>query len=694
MRSLNVLLAFLLFIGLIVGTVHPASADPHADQSINVAIIGSTTVINGGVFPTTTSSTTGSFTDFRFFSLNPATVSLAALEAGGACGAALCDTVLLNVASPGMNCNINVLNPGQKADLVNFVALGRKLIIYDSECPPQDYSWLPFPFATSNPGQLGAQGTLTIVEENTLSSANPANPHYINAPMLATSSDAVGDMNVMITFDPNWALDMSGTNALGFSGPVHTYAKYPSGADHGLIIYNGLDVDYLRSSTIPETSTAAGNLARLWLMELQEPFNPSGLPGGVPVVGIALAPPTSSLEVGQSHTVTARLTDLLGLPQPGLFVTFHVTNGPNAGVTGVCSPNTDCSTDAKGWTMFTYNGVGGVGVDTIKACFTNVANVEVCSAEVHVEWEITMSPIIHYYGLGDSIAAGHGLMPSVTDDESPDCRRSRVAYPRLVMQELEKRYEVVDGHHLACSGATVSEPDWVDSKEPYKWLRNQVDDVVKELEGIPVIEPVLVSISIGANDFKWADGANFAQRMYLSNDSQFEKWRDSVIDRVTDEKKGLPVELNRLITYPNVVVVLNELYNPMNTDSIFFKSPLSAERCGVWDCRARVDDTIDTFNAALRQLWLDMGQSPKLQIAGVRSAFRGHESASPSCGGAAPDVFDTYILYKDDLSSNSYPDIPAYIALGPWYGDCFHPNIWGHEAIAELVNAEALEAGR
>ena len=250
----------------------PVLAQSVYPQSVNVAVISSLYVTNGGIFPTTTTGPTGSFTDFHFFILPAINVSLSALGPGGICGATGCDTVLLNVASSDLSCNLNTLNNQQKADLIQFVHNGYKLIIYDSECQTQDYSWLPYPFTTSNPGAMGAHGTLTIIEENTLSSNDPISPYYINAPMLGSQSDAVGDMNVMTTLDPNWSLDMSGTNILGVSGPVHTYAKYPSGTDYGLIIYNGLDVDYLYSSTIPNSSSPGGNLAKLWLPGIQTTF--------------------------------------------------------------------------------------------------------------------------------------------------------------------------------------------------------------------------------------------------------------------------------------------------------------------------------------------------------------------------------------------------------------------------------------
>lgn len=343
-------------------------ATPHPGQSQNVVIIGGPVIINGGTLPT--SGLPGELGDFTFTSMSPALVSAASLTPF--------DTAVLNVASAGMGCNAGTLTAQQKTDLVAFVGAGKKLIIFDSECPPQDYSWMPFPFATSNPGAQGARGTLTIVEENLLSSNNPADPHFIDAADLSTNTDAVGDMNVMTTFDPNWCVDMSGTNVLNVTGPVHTYAKYPAGTDRGLFIYNGLDQDLVNINS---------NLSKIWVQELQHPFNPSNLPCGITVVGITLEPPSATNAVGQSHTVTATLKDLLGVPQSGILVTVRVLAGPNVGASGSCTANSNCTTDANGQVSFTYAGTGGVGTDSLIACFTDRPGSIVCSQKVTKTWE-------------------------------------------------------------------------------------------------------------------------------------------------------------------------------------------------------------------------------------------------------------------------------------------------------------------
>jgi hypothetical protein len=292
-------LIFLLTLVIgIAGLEGIVSADPHPGQSVNVVIIGGTTlndpcaastdanyIPNGGCLPIT--GAVGELGDFTFAPMDPSAVSAANL--------APFDTAVLNVASTGMGCTTNTLTAQQKADLIAFVGAGKKLIIYDSECQPSvDYSWLPYPFTTANPGPTGAFGcTLTIVENNYLSTligdpdCTSGDVNCINTNALGNNTDAVCDMNVMTTRDIHWCLDMSGTNNTipPTTGPVHTYAKYPPGTDEGLIIYDGLDQDY--SNFV----VGSAELRKIWVQELQQPFNPSGLPCGTPVVGIINSKP-------------------------------------------------------------------------------------------------------------------------------------------------------------------------------------------------------------------------------------------------------------------------------------------------------------------------------------------------------------------------------------------------------------------
>ena len=385
-HSIRTLRLVLTALGVVWCGSTPAGANP---RSVNVVMIGgsslSTTIpcansggpanvagwTAGGCLPVNGTpnefAPLGDLSLFNFSTLPPANVTEANL--------ASYDTAVLMMASSALRCRSDSLTAQAKTDLVNFVGSGKKLIIYDSECNPgPNYDWLPFPYQTNNPGATGSfGGTLTIVEQNTLSKSDPASPYYINTSNLTATSDAVADMNVMTTFDPNWSLDMSGTNVNHVTGPVHTYAKYPAGTDKGLIIYNGTDLDY------ESIGTPNFYLRKIWFLELLQPFNPSNLSGTVPVVGILVTPATAYNPPGRAHTVTATVTDLLNQPRANVLVTFTVTSGPDAGIAGTCSP-ADCRTDAAGKVSFTFTGFSE-GTDQIKGCFTNPGGPAVCSAE-------------------------------------------------------------------------------------------------------------------------------------------------------------------------------------------------------------------------------------------------------------------------------------------------------------------------
>jgi uncharacterized protein (TIGR03437 family) len=357
---------------------------PGAAKSSKVVIIGAATVDPncagganrvraGGCLPITGAA--NELGQFTFAGLDPPAVNASSLSPY--------DTAVLNVSSSGMACDTAKLSTQAKADLVSFVGGGKKLIIFDSECQASgnkglDYSWLPYPFTTANPGAMGGRGKLNIVENTTLGSGVSGSPYYIDAANLSNNSDAVGDMNVMTTKDSHWCLSMSGTNALNVTGPVHAYAKYPSGTDSGLFIYNGLDQDDNNNNGNP-------NLRKLWFLELQQAFNPSSLPCGVAVVGITLSVNNSTPPVGAQVTGTARVVDQLGQAQANITVTFTLT-GVNGSATGACSPS-GCKTDANGQVGFTYTGSAGTGVDTLQACFTPSGSATpVCAAPATITW--------------------------------------------------------------------------------------------------------------------------------------------------------------------------------------------------------------------------------------------------------------------------------------------------------------------
>jgi hypothetical protein len=247
--------------------------------SLNVAVVDSVSCANGGALPTSGVGSTGSLATYSYFPLTVGGLSLAQLSSGGVCGSGGCDTVLLNVCSTGMACTTSGLTAAQKSDLVSFVGAGKKLIIYDSECPGVDYSWLPSPFTSALLSGSATPGTVSIVEENNLSSSQAANSHFINTAVLGgfCSADQVQSANAMLTTSPNWCVDMVGTKDTT-SAPIHLYANYQGGGGAtGLIIYNGLDLDHTCAGP-PGTVTDCQNLAKIWLQELQQSTDPSCLP--------------------------------------------------------------------------------------------------------------------------------------------------------------------------------------------------------------------------------------------------------------------------------------------------------------------------------------------------------------------------------------------------------------------------------
>jgi hypothetical protein len=168
------------------------------------------------------------YPDYTFTALSASQVSPETL--------ASYDTVIMFMFDPSL------LNSAQKAAIVAWVFNGGKLIIWDSDQVPPgypwDYTWLPYPFTTSTPGQTGAcTGKLEVMEENQLSSSDPTSPYYIDMNALVYNTDAVGDATVLITYSPGWRIDMMATNVLGETGPAHVYAAYGS----GLMVYSALD---------------------------------------------------------------------------------------------------------------------------------------------------------------------------------------------------------------------------------------------------------------------------------------------------------------------------------------------------------------------------------------------------------------------------------------------------------------------
>jgi len=243
-----------------------------------------------------------------------------------------------------------------KSRIENFVFNGGKLIIWDSECQNNDYSQFICPFTENTPGGQGSNsGTLWIVEDNTLGTNDTTSASYVNTAAISGGYD-IGDANVMVTHVADWCTHMVARNLNIVVGPVQTYARYGS----GLIIYNGLDMDYMMGGTIANDNNGPDNLNYIWYLQLLQPWNPDNLPCGIRTSGITVTPMNSTNPTGTNHTVTATIRDNLANPIPKCLVNFNIYAGPNAGLMG-----TDV-TNANGEAYFSWTSFSP-GTDRINA---------------------------------------------------------------------------------------------------------------------------------------------------------------------------------------------------------------------------------------------------------------------------------------------------------------------------------------
>ena len=126
------------------------------------------------------------------------------------------DTVVL-----AQVCNIKTsVSDTFKKALIPWIAAGHKLIIHDSDTcgggSIPDYSFLPYPFATSNPGAQGAKGdALVFVEENFIANAKAEDPGYLDLDSWLKQTNGnrneIGDSNTVKAYDPHWCGHLFGT---------------------------------------------------------------------------------------------------------------------------------------------------------------------------------------------------------------------------------------------------------------------------------------------------------------------------------------------------------------------------------------------------------------------------------------------------------------------------------------------------
>ena len=241
------------------------------------------------------------------------------------------DTVVLEQV-----CDIKTsMRADVKQALVAWVANGNKLIISDSDSCGSgrvpDYSFLPYPFATSNPGGRAAASALQIVEQNFLVSPDSHDPAFFDEPSwrLKTNgnlSNDFGDSNTVVHYDDHWCGALFGTNAIGASGFVMAYAHY----GRGVIIYDGIDRDQYQNLAYHQYA------ARQLLL----PFRPDPLPCTLRVAPFAITTDVSLVhrEMGAGQTVTYPLTIIGAKPDFAGTVALSIVPPQGAAIDGHVDP--------------------------------------------------------------------------------------------------------------------------------------------------------------------------------------------------------------------------------------------------------------------------------------------------------------------------------------------------------------------
>lgn len=302
----------------------------------------------------------------------------------------------------------------------------------------------------------------------------------------------------------------------------------------------------------------------------------------------------------------------------------------------------------------------------------------------------------YYYGIGDSVASGHGL-----DDDGGPCRQSRFAYPRLVAELLATAGVVDRGSslfrdgeilYLGCSGASTENPN---PTTPDCLLRYQADSVSLDFRALKRERPAellraVVSITAGANDFPWIDPQR-APSFFCQDRATFESETNTIARSV---HLNLSQVVHQLQAEGNVSVVLTTYHNPFNRTSHlflaykFFGGCLLTSDSEMYD---RSEYLVHTLNTEIRRV-VTQGGLRDVAFADVHDGPDGfHEHESPrgtpglgSCGTSTPEFTDSWIqapLYATD------PVTAIFEGLVLGKGDCIHPNPKGAKVYAAHVES-------
>jgi lysophospholipase L1-like esterase len=274
---------------------------------------------------------------------------------------------------------------------------------------------------------------------------------------------------------------------------------------------------------------------------------------------------------------------------------------------------------------------------------------------------LTASSLEKYAALGDSVPAGYGLQGAAaqTCQRSAGDNSANKSYPDVMRDALGLPADKQHYAKLACSGATS------------KTVVKQAIDAGAFLGS----DPALVTITVGANDFHFADQstyiAAFDPRGYPAFTAYRTLWsttvRRNLLEALTELGKGSGKSQRR--------IVVTGYYNPFNARSWMYRlaDALLGAECGKTKsgrppCAQIMAESVQTLNDAIAGAVRDYAGTPQdakvILVNGVVGRFLGHESSRFTCGSAVPDQNASYIQV---------------------FPDCFHPNAEGHRQLADLV---------
>ncbi|MCP5024863.1 MAG: hypothetical protein GY929_01135 [Actinomycetia bacterium] len=275
------------------------------------------------------------------------------------------------------------------------------------------------------------------------------------------------------------------------------------------------------------------------------------------------------------------------------------------------------------------------------------------------------------YGLGDSVAAGHGLQyrDYVGGD---DCwRDEKHAYSRLVHRQLIADGELpADADFVLVACSSFGTDDLVEDRVGGPGGRR-----VTQLDHVVSANPTLVTLTVGANDLGFLD----PQSLVGENG---EVDLAAIVERLADLRAHLDQAVTRLVAETDSSIVVTTYHNPVAAD------PYGIEGCR-GDCfRDAVGAGVGALNSVITAVVADQPAN-RVAVADVAPLFEGHGAKN----GLGPDVLRTSeVPFLGDLVGDVLDASQAFCARNrpsteSWVSsvDCIHPTQRGAEAYAEAV---------